>query len=149
MCTRSDYVRGLQGQEIVDLVDRLVQQYQCPVFFGGDMNGNIGDSNYDLFIESGFLSIQDTLIDGEHIATEFTSNLRTNAAYPELDEEHIMRPVGGVSYTVQETNKNSIDQIFMINGEDKVEIGVFGVIADDMARSSSDHMPIFIDFSFK
>ncbi len=150
MCTRSDYVRGLQGQEIVDLINDLVAEHDCPVFFGGDMNGNIGDSNYDLFIREGFLSMQDTLIGGKHIATDFTSDLRTNAAYPDLDSNHIMKPVGSDPHpVVQEEDKNSIDQIFMINGEDDVEVGVFAVVVDDIARSSSDHMPIFIDFSFK
>lgn len=154
MCTRSNGVRGLQGQEIVDLIKKLVAQYDCPVFFGGDMNGNIGDSNYDLFVGSaGYKSLQDSLVDGKNIATEYTSPFFTAHGYPDFNSDlRIMTPgangESNVHKVVQTTNSNSIDQIFVTNHED-VEIGVFGVLVDDLTLSSSDHLPIFTDFSFK
>ncbi|MBQ9760974.1 MAG: hypothetical protein IJW16_06465 [Clostridia bacterium] len=158
MCTRSNYIRGLQGQEIVALIQKLVNQYQCPVFFGGDMNGNIGDANYDLFIESGYLSLQDSLIGGKHVASEFTSDLRTNQPYPIFNTElRIMTPAPGASVatTAQVTNQNSIDQIFVIdnrvleNAKKEVDVKTFCVVVDDVVMSSSDHLPIFTDFSFR
>jgi hypothetical protein len=51
MCTRSDYVRGLQGAEVVALIDSLIAQYNVPVMFGGDYNGNINSANYKKFVE--------------------------------------------------------------------------------------------------
>ena len=151
MCTRSDYIRGLQAQEIVALISELVATYDVPVFFGGDMNGNIGDSNYDLFVgDAGYKSLQDYRDPDtkKPIATEFTSPLFAAHGYPMYDRnDFVMTPgQGSLHNAVQQTDKNSIDQVFLIN-EDTADIKVFGVIADFCSLRGSDHLPLMVDFS--
>ena len=165
MCTRSDYVRELQAAELITLANWLIDTYNCPIFFGGDMNGNLGDSNYDMFVTKadakyqskydvvnteyaggGFTSLQD-----DRIATDFTSNLKTNRNYPNYDDtKEMMTPgssgVEGVTTIQAGENKNSIDQIFVKN-HSKVDIKIFGIVVDDIVLSSSDHLPIFTDFT--
>ena len=150
MCTRNDYVRSLQAQEVIDLVKDLTSKYDYPVFFGGDMNGNNNDSNYNLFIKDeaegggGYKSLQD-----HDVATEYTSKVFTAHGYPNLDGLlGYMTP--GTNNTVHDItsdpDKNSIDQIFVTNNGEDIKINVFGVIVDECSMSSSDHLPIFVDF---
>lgn len=153
MCTRNDYVRSLQAQEVIDLINELTSMYNYPVFFGGDMNGNNDDSNYNLFIKdeaeggAGYKSLQD-----HDVATEYTSKVFTHHGYPNFDGLlGYMTP--GTNNTVHditdETGKNSIDQIFVTNNGEDVKINVFGVIVDECSMSSSDHLPIFVDFTIE
>lgn len=146
MCTRSDFIRGLQAQEIESLVNMIERDYGCPVFFGGDMNGNLGDANYDYFVSLDYLSLQDNALGTVH-----TSNYETMHGYPNFDSALCMMTPGlntaaSIGRIQQKENKNSIDQIFSINGEN-VEISVFGVVVDDMTLSGSDHLPTFSDFT--
>ena len=150
MCTRSNYVRGLQAKELIALIDRITVEYDYPVFLGGDMNGNLGDANYDYFVsgEVGYTSLQDS-----KIASVYTSNINSMHDYPDFDADlGFMTPGKNdenmLGLAVQETNKNSIDQILLSDTE-RIRVGVFGVVVDDMALSASDHLPIFADFSFR
>ena len=150
MCTRSDYVRGLQARELVELIDHLKKTYQCPVLLGGDLNGNIGDANYDYFVSEavGYRSLQD-----HKLATVHTSGLRTSHGYPTFDEESGRMTPGEnderkVSTVKQDKNQNSIDQI-LVTGHGSVTFGVFEVVVDDLTLSASDHFPIFTDFSIR
>lgn len=150
MCTRSDYIRGLQARELVSLIDELKETYQCPVFLGGDLNGNIGDANYDHFVSEtvGYRSLQD-----HKLATVHTSGLRTAHGYPTFDEESDRMVPGEnderkVSNVGKEKNQNSIDQI-LVTGHESVTVGVFEVVVDDLTLSSSDHFPIFTDFTIQ
>ena len=151
MCSANDYIRGLQAQELVALISELVATYNVPVFLGGDMNGNIGDSNYDLFVgDAGYKSLQDYRDPDtkKTLATEFTSLLNTCHGYPIYDRnDFAMTPGNGsLSNISLSPNRNSIDQIFVTN-EDTADIKVFGVIADFCARRGSDHLPLMVDFS--
>lgn len=165
MCTRSDYVRELQGAELIALVNGLIAEYNCPVFFGGDMNGNTGDSNYDMFVTAegskyqskydvvnteydggGFKSLQD-----HRVATDYTSNIFTAHGYPDYDDNKGMMTPGNngidkVRDIQNKVNGNSIDQIFVKNHA-RADIKIFGVVVDDVVLSSSDHLPIFTDFT--
>ena len=146
MCTRSDFIRGLQAEEIESLVNRIVSEYGCPVFLGGDLNGNLGDANYDHFVEAGYRSLQDNALGTVH-----TSAYDTMHGYPSFDSSLGMMTPGlntaaSIARIQQRENKNSIDQIFSVNGTG-VAISVFGVVVDDMTLSGSDHLPTFTDFS--
>lgn len=144
MCTRSDYVRGLQARELTALVDQLTALYNVPVFFGGDMNGSIGSQNINHFLfEKNYV---DALNSG--ICTEFASSLRTSHSYPDLDTMDknvtMMQPSNLES---TEFYGNSIDRILLTN-HSGVTARVFGVVSDDFTRSASDHYPVFLDFDF-
>lgn len=170
MCTRSDYVRELQGIEVVALIKDLVAKHDCPVFFGGDMNGNRTGSNYNIFVTEGeyeskyrkdengdplkiegggYKSMQD-----DKPALLYTSPLLSSHGYPDYDNENrIMTPgrndITHVNYTDPENlGKSSIDQIFVTNVENKaIDLNVYGIVVDDCSLSSSDHLPLFIDFT--
>ena len=196
MCTRSDYIRGFQGREVVDLINKLIDQYDCPVFFGGDMNGNgnsswtdydtgeihKGAANYRHFMseEAGLISLQDSIFDrngnllrgvvadskgnmtynGEvlasedinRLASEFTSMVICAHGYPNYDsDKRIMTPgandISKIGYAEGNHSYSSIDQIFVKNLNDDLDIKRFGVIVDDCSMSSSDHLPYFVDFN--
>ncbi len=135
MCTRDDTVRGQQAQEAIALIAELVNTYHCPVFLGGDMNGTAEAANYRAFAEAGYTDVQKT--------SAVTTNVNTHAPYPSYNSDlGMIRPSGTVSL-----NPNSIDHIFLANGE-SVSLKLFGVVADECTRSASDHFPMFADFSF-
>lgn len=140
MCTRSDKIRGLQAQEVVELVAQLVAQYDCPVFFGGDMNGHKGSSNYELFIseEVGFKSMQD-----HEVASVYNSQMMASHAYP--DHQNGILTTGG-SIGLIPYKGASIDHIFAIN-HDNADIKVFSVVIDMCSLRGADHFPIFTDFN--
>ncbi len=135
MCTRDDTVRGRQAQEAIALIAELVNTYHCPVFLGGDMNGTAEAANYRAFAAAGYTDVQKT--------SAVTTNVNTHAPYPSYNSDlGMIRPSGTVSL-----NPNSIDHIFLANGE-SVSLKLFGVVADECTRSASDHFPMFADFSF-
>ncbi len=139
MATRSDYIRGLQAEEMVALINQLVAQYNCPVFLGGDMNGSINNSNYRTFVDIG----KYTDVAKDEVAQIYSSELGTTHGYPIWNSSlNMMLPTNKVRY-----DSNSIDCIFATN-DAAVRINVFGVVADDCTESASDHLPIFIDFIF-
>ncbi len=150
MCTRSDYIRWLQGREIVKLTEALYAEYQCPIFFGGDLNGNnksnngAGSGNIQNFEAAGFISIQDN-----DAATDFTSHMRADHGYPNTDEATGLVAPCGNDERVCDTiyNRDSIDKIYAVYAQETgVKLNVFGVVIDDCTLSGSDHLPLFIDF---
>ena len=168
MCTRSDYVRELQGIEIVALIKDLVARYDCPVFFGGDMNGNRNGSNYNVFVaEDTWESKYRTDADGNPLQIEgggytslqdnpitkiYSSNLISSHGYPDYDSEsRLMTPgrndITKVTFVDPENpSKSSIDQIFVTNLGDDIILNVYGTVVDDCSLSSSDHLPLYVDF---
>jgi endonuclease/exonuclease/phosphatase family metal-dependent hydrolase len=141
MCTRSDYVRGLQGAEVVELVNSLIEQYNVPVMFGGDYNGSIKSANYAEFVNGGMINVQ-----REKLGSIYNSVATSHHTYPEFDQTYkICVPAAGD--TAGATNiDNNIDHI-MVKNHETMNITVYGVVIDDMSISSADHLPIFIDFS--
>ena len=154
MCTRSNYVRYLQGREVLALIETIKAAYpqyaNAPIFFGGDMNGDADDLNTIVFKgeNSPLKSLQDyTDESGKHIATEFTASILTSHGYPEYDEkEFIMTP--GNSIVGEATGGKSIDHIYVSN-EAAMEVHVYGIVADFCALRSSDHLPLLVDFTIK
>ena len=157
MCTRSDYIRGFQAKELIAFVEKLTADYDYPVFFGGDMNGNYGSANYEAFVdaETGiFKSLQDYR-DPETkmpLCSVYTSKTGSNHAYPDYDQNNYILTTGGKPWSVTNTEAedrkdgNSIDQIFVNNYEDRVDFKAFGVVVDVCTLRGSDHLPIMVDF---
>lgn len=146
MTGASQGVQLLQTQEIAEKIEELVAKYHCPVFMGGDFNGNLGDANYTYLTgDGGYKSLQD-----DRIATLHTSPTRTTHGYPRYDETlGIMTDGGkGIENAVMEENQNSIDQVY-VKYLESTEIHVFGVIADECSLSASDHLPMLVDFSIE
>ncbi|MBQ2735080.1 MAG: hypothetical protein IJF33_04535 [Clostridia bacterium] len=141
MCTMSEHIRALQAQEVVALIEKISSEYDCPVFFGGDMNGDSRDSYYQLLVdeEIGYTSLQD-----DAVAELYTSRLNTQHGYPNHDGDVLTQ---GPAPSVDAWG-SSIDKIFVpnLNG---LSIKVFGVVADTCALRSSDHFPMFVDFSIE
>ncbi len=150
MCTRSDYIRWLQGREVLALVEEIKAQYDYPIFFGGDFNGNYvannktGSSNIQHFENAGYTSIQDNK------TATFTSQMRASHGYPDFDSSLSMVTPGGhgeASCGSIDSGADSIDKIYAINYQNKnVGFNVFGVVIDDCSLIGSDHLPIFLDF---
>ena len=142
MCTRSEYVRGLQGAEMMAFIDELIATYDAPVLFGGDYNGTYGSANYLIFAEGGLVNPKT-----EKLASIFTTMLgTTHQPYPVYDADYKLTvPAKGNALNTTSTG-NMIDHI-MIKNHDAMEIFVFGTVVDEMALSGADHLPIFIDFS--
>ncbi len=142
-----------QAKEARAIADGLIGKYNCPVFFGGDFNGNTGDANYDYLVseEGGFRSLQDWRDPetGAPIAAEYSSMSLTTHGYPMLDRENQVMMPGNADVSLSdptEKNGNAIDQVFVDN-TDALEVQVFGVVADFCSLRGSDHLPLLVDFS--
>ena len=144
MCTRSDYVRGLQGAEMVELINSLIDQYNVPVMLGGDYNGRITSQNYIKFVEGGLVNVQ-----RDKLASIYTSPATSHhSPYPEYNGDYKL-VVPGIGDTSGATNvDNNIDHI-MVKNHDTMDITVYGVVIDTMSITNADHFPIFMDFSIK
>ena len=138
MATRSNGVRGVQAIEAVNVITKLVETYNAPVFFGGDYNGNLQSANYTYFKETA--QYEDLALNGS--ASDFVSTTATHHTYPLMDNE--------LGFMVPDANDNTreglncIDHIMLTNG-DNVKVGVYGVVVDECSMASSDHYPIFVD----
>jgi endonuclease/exonuclease/phosphatase family metal-dependent hydrolase len=133
-----------QAKEIAAEIAKLVEKYDCPVFLGGDFNGRTSRAFYAYLTEElDYVSMQDSAI-----AKQFTSPILTTHGYPRYSESlGIMTDGGGaVSQISKSTNGDSIDKIFVSN-YDNVSLEIFGVIVDECSLSSSDHLPMVVDFS--
>ena len=153
-CSGDEVAHLAQAKEARALVDKLLSQYnECPVFFGGDFNGNTGNTNYDYLVseEGGFRSLQDWRdpTTGDTIAREYSSSTLTMHGYPRYNRDSMVMMPGketaAVSHPTDE-NKNSIDQVFVDN-TDCLDVQVYGVVADFCSIRSSDHLPLLVDFS--
>jgi endonuclease/exonuclease/phosphatase family metal-dependent hydrolase len=143
MCTRSDYIRGLQGQELVDLANKLIAEYDCPVILGGDMNGRYTAANFLCLEENGFVDVEKN-----NLASIYTSKTRGHHTYPVEDaEKGIVQPAPDDN-TGTSTSEYSVDHIMIYNVDPgEMEIFVFGVIIDECSMSGADHFPMLFDFS--
>ena len=141
MCTRDDYIRGLQAKELTDLIATLIATYEVPVFLGGDLNGNSDDANYKHFVSD---EVGYTDLTSRELCKVFNDELASSHGYPELNTTlNIMQP--GANEDTR-FSSDSIDRILMTNSSNIVPY-VYGVVSDDCSRGGSDHLPIFLDFS--
>lgn len=136
-----------QAKEIAAEIAKLVEKYDCPVFLGGDFNGHTSAPFYSYLTEElDYRSMQDS-----EIAKQFTSRIFTTHGYPRYDEELGIMTDGGRAVTYiskTQTNGDSIDKVFVTNDEN-ASLEIFGVIVDESSLSSSDHLPMLVDFSIQ
>lgn len=110
-----------QTMELLDLIDRLKERYDCPLFLIGDFNSGKGYSEDDKassVYEILCTTLTDTLRDTKE--KSFGANLSVNSL--------------------------TVDHIFL-KGE--AEIGRYVILSQNTFASLSDHYPIFIDVSLK
>lgn len=147
MCTRSDYIKGLQAQELIALINELVADNDYPVFLGGDYNANYTQPNYLYFTnEAGYVDIE-----RNDLATKHTSKIKSyHRDYPVYDKTlGFFRPADNDD-TGMIAPEQSVDHIVYGNAElADANFYVYGVIADECAISGSDHFPIMLDFTLK
>ena len=130
-----------QAEELSEIIADLVEKYQCPAFLGGDFNGTSEHPFYKhLTEEADFISLQDQ--DGAKI----TSKVFTTHGYPRYNEHLGIISEGGGRVWEIKNGESSIDKVFATNLE-KAEIELFGVVVDECSLSSSDHLPMVVDFN--
>ena len=135
MCTENDDIGALQATELIEVVNAVTAEYDCPVIVGGDFNAAYDEKTYKTFTETaGYLNAREL--------AAVSTKVRSYQTYPKYDEKlGIMQPVGDVTID----NRGSVDHIILDN-TDKLTVNVFGVVVDECSRSASDHLPIFMDF---
>lgn len=145
MCTRSDYVRGLQAAELNTLIAELTESYHLPIFLGGDFNGNSDDSNYKAFIEAGY---RDLVTSKD--ASVFSSEVGSTHGYPDNQGTWggLLQPVSNYSRNNTSYTTDNIDRIFGTNDE-SVDYKVYAYVVDECTLSGSDHLAFFTDIVFK
>ena len=145
MCTRSDYIRGLQGQEMIDLIAELTEKYDCPVILGGDYNGTYTSANYKCFEENGLIDVEKN-----DLASLYTTKTRGHHTYPAYNEaKESVQPAPNDNTGTASSDK-SVDHIMITNvDEGEMDIFVFGVVIDDNTLSGADHFPMYMDFSIQ
>ena len=142
MCTRSEYIRDLQAAEIVALIDQLIEQYDVPVLLGGDYNAAASAESVKILREGGLVNPKT-----EKLATVHTTSLATTHPEDPVYDTDLKLTVPANGNALNATGAgNEIDHIMVKNHED-MEIFVYGTVFDEMALSSSDHLPLYLDFS--
>ena len=143
MCTRNDYIRGLQAEELMEIVDQLVAKYDCPILLGGDYNGNYTSKNYKCFVNHGFVDYE-----RGNLATVYVSKERAHHTYPAIDHDRGISMPQENDNTGQYKSSSSVDHILIGNAEEgEISATVYGTIIDEVSIASSDHFPVFLDFS--
>ncbi len=135
MCTENDDIGALQATELIEVVNAVTAEYDCPVIVGGDFNAAYDEKTYKTFTETaGYLNAREL--------AAVSTKVRSYQTYPKYDQKlGIMQPVGDITID----NQGSVDHIILDN-TDKLTVNVFGVVVDECSRSASDHLPIFMDF---
>ena len=137
LCTEDDEIGALQATELIEVVNAVTAEYDCPVIVGGDFNAAYDEKTYKTFTETaGYLNAREL--------AAVSTKVRSYQTYPEYDQKlGIMQPVGDITID----NQGSVDHIILDN-TDKLTVNVFGVVVDECSRSASDHLPVFMDFDF-
>lgn len=147
MCTRSDYIKGLQAQELVALINELVADNDYPVFLGGDYNARYDQPNYLYFTkDAGYIDIE-----RNDLPTDYNSKVKSyHRDYPVYDWTlGFYRPADNDDSGMIAPDE-SVDHIVLANAElADVNFNVYGVIVDECTISGSDHFPIMLDFTLK
>ena len=132
-------VAVMQVRELTAKIDEIIAEYDCPVIVGGDYNSKYTETPYlAITNDYGYVSARE-------YAMVTNDTVRTNQTYPKFDSSlRIMKPVENNVITGRE---NSVDHITLYN-HDSLSVRLFGIVVDDCTLSASDHLPIFMDFSF-
>lgn len=124
----SGEVRQSQFEKIIDCVDKLLEQYNCPCFVVGDMNCNINTDEYQFALKSGFTDCYD-------IAEEFADNV--SGRFECSQSIYSNQPQVG-SY------KNAIDHALVKNIGNSRVIS-YDYITPNFFGKLSDHAPLCLD----
>ena len=138
-CTQSDVPRLLQAGELIGICQRLCEKYpDTPVLLGGDFNTVLDSMTYRRCIEQGFA-------DCIFLSTGASPRYRAHHAYPKFDPEFgMMMPDGDIGGSFEQ----SVDHILYLGPPDRLRISTYGMMTNRIARSFSDHCPVWLDFSF-
>lgn len=141
MCTQSDAVRLQQAGELTELLDELSAEYPYPVLVGGDFNANMNSESY------AWLTGQGGLKNTADLATQYASPYRGNFTYPQYRGElGFVTSDSTVQDVLDSRRADGVDRILCRQWE-SLDIRVFALVIHEIALSSSDHLPMILDFS--
>jgi endonuclease/exonuclease/phosphatase family metal-dependent hydrolase len=125
-----DLQRIDNAKKVKEICDSIIERYgEIPVIVSGDFNSSMTRPGYIAMVENGFT-------DARFVAKNSTK-CPTLHAYPILNDEGIYVPDGGAPYV-------TIDFVFTYGK--KPVVTEFSVLADDRARTTSDHCPVVAKF---
>ncbi len=125
-----DLQRIDNAKKVKEICDSIIERYgKIPVIVSGDFNSSMTRPGYIAMVENGFT-------DARFVAKNSTK-CHTLHAYPILNDEGIYVPDGGAPYV-------TIDFVFTYGK--KPVVTEFSVLADDRARTTSDHCPVVAKF---
>ena len=117
--------------------DRIVAKHDVPVILAGDLNcgknSSQGEEPYFEMERVGFTDVRKCAVK--------TTDRYTHHALPEFNEEK------GV-FECNAPLVKTLDHAFLY-GKDEIEVRSFNVLVEQMAMDSSDHCPLFVEFSLK
>ena len=136
-CTQSDVPRLLQAKEMMHICQELRRRYpNVPVLLGGDFNTVLASMTYRWCIEQGF---EDCIFISENQSPRYCAH----HPYPQFDREFgMMVPNGDVGGSFEQ----SVDHILYLGENARIRVYRYGMITNRLARSYSDHCPIWVDF---
>lgn len=128
----SNESRRKQAAEIVALSDKLIAMYGCPMIMAGDLNTNTTSTAYKELLNGSFEDCHDI------------AAVKTNSrGHHKCSAEGYSTEMYSGNYT-----SNAIDHLLIKNKGDFRMLSFYQCILD-FYWPLSDHMPAFIDFSFK
>lgn len=114
------------------LCREVVAKYDVPILVSGDLNSGYvskqGPRGYEMMLAEGFTDVRGI--------AEVSTDTHTIHSYPVLTEEGV--------YTPGDQPHGIIDYVFTYGK--KLRVSKFEVLADDRARTTSDHCPLVADF---
>lgn len=113
--------------------DRILSKHGVPVIVAGDLNCRVNSDPYLEMERVGFADIRK--------CAKRTTDRHTIHALPVLNEE-----TG--KFETDSMPDRTIDYAFLCNGEN-VELHSFNVLIEQIARNSSDHCPLLVEFALK
>jgi len=145
-------LRAKNAKQIADVMARLYNKYNCPVFAFGDMNSTAEESVFDVYAQYGIKKLidmardkdltcsihgdpvrgEDGIYRGKTADKEYIAWFRRRLFLPELE--------GG------DDCATSIDHI--VGMGEGFEVSQYRVIEDQAALDATDHSPVYADVTF-
>lgn len=127
-----DAIRMLNAQELVAGMERIHQEYACPVFGFGDLNCSAYAGPFQYFTEHNIVRLRD-------IASTF-SKKSSHHGDPKLGKDkqyHGSLP--------KNPEVKSLDHIIGLRGTVPYDVLTYQVILDQNVLDASDHSPVYAD----
>lgn len=129
-----DNVRVQNAVELAEKIKSLTEEYDCPAFGGGDINGYITSKHCKKLMDEGFVHVRDIAdVTDTHIGTcspDDIPDTETGFFFDNLTEAHVA---------------GEIDLLFAYGEESDYRILVHDILIHDFAVAASDHTPVLID----